>query len=291
MYLYKLLIMQKFLEAKAHMGNCSTYSDTQPYIYGFRNNIAIIDLEKTLICLRRACNVIDLIIRSKGHLLFVNTNSEYNKIVKETAMRTNQSFINHKWIGGFLTNWNHMQNVQQHFHLFEPAAQPSQSRNQLEILQGSKELAKVPSPGAQSRERSEPTDVPRNNGPVASLLRKGSSQLVRQNLTKRGPKDAIGKSGLLTSSFGPRFKKMQKCFEGTQSVALPDCVIIFNANQNSIAIHEASLLQIPINSNISNKLHSLITYPIPANENSVRLIYIVCNCFLKTILLCATKEA
>jgi ribosomal protein S2 len=208
MYLYKLLIMQKLLDAKAHLGFCSSYSDTQPYIYGFRNKIAIIDLEKTLICLRRACNVIDLIIRSKGHLLFVNTNPEYNNIVKQTAMRANQSFINHKWIGGFLTNWNHMQNVQQHF---------------------ASHLA--------------PLSTLRASGPAA-----------RPSLT-----------------------------------SVPDCVIIFNANQNSIAIHEASLLQIPIislvDSNISNKLHSLITYPIPANHDSVRLIYIVCNCFLKTILL------
>jgi len=60
--------MQKLLKAKAHMGFCSTYSDTQPYIYGYRNKIAIINLEKTLIYLRRACSLIDLIINSKGRL-------------------------------------------------------------------------------------------------------------------------------------------------------------------------------------------------------------------------------
>lgn len=248
--------MQKLLKAKAHMGFSSTYSDTQPYIYGFRNKIAIIDLEKTLISLRRACNVIDLIIGSKGHLLFVNTNPEYNKIIQETAQRANQSYINHKWIGGFLTNWNHMQNVQQHFMLLSRMA----SRNAQRKIIDRRMLRTFP-----------------------------HFMLTTVNILSKNP-TSLSDPRANTAFITPRFKKMQKCFEGLRNtqISLPDCVIFFNANQNSIAIHEANLLQIPIisivDSNISNKNHSLITYPIPANENSVRFIYIVCNCFLKTIL-------
>lgn len=240
MFLYKLLIIQKLLKAKAHLGYGHEYvsSRGRSLVFGYRNNIAIFDLEKTLICLRRACNLIDFIIQSKGHLLFVNTNPEYNTIIQETATRTNQSFINYKWIGGFLTNWNHMQSVQKHFQDF--SASSFDNMNDL------------------------------SNSFSSSL----TYDLIRSV---------------------PRFTKMQKCFEGCLSknkVAernnQPDCIILFNAKKSSTAILEANLLQIPIisivDSNIPNHLHKLITYPIPGNGDSLQFVYLICNCFLKTIL-------
>ena len=119
----KQLIMQKLINTRAHLGFRTAYSDFQPYLYGFRNEMAIINLDITLTCIRRACNAIDLIMRSKGNLLIVNTNMEYNKLVRQTAKQTNQSYINYKWIGGLLTNWSHMQNVQQHFQDFASKTQ------------------------------------------------------------------------------------------------------------------------------------------------------------------------
>jgi len=126
MYLNKLVILKKLQQANTHLGVTIGHARNrgsrfnaqraQSYIYGFRAAQPIIDLDKTVISLRRACNVIQLIIRSRGHLLLVNTNPKYNKIIQYTAKYTNQSFINHKWIGGFLTNWNHMQHVQQQYH-------------------------------------------------------------------------------------------------------------------------------------------------------------------------------
>jgi len=77
--------------------------------------MTIINLEKTFICLQRACNLIEFIIHAKGHFLLVNIILEYNKIIQQMAKKTNQSYINHKWIGGFLTHRKHMKNVQKHF--------------------------------------------------------------------------------------------------------------------------------------------------------------------------------
>ena len=294
MSLYKLLILQKLLKTKAHMGSCISYSATQPYIYGFRNNLAIFDLDKTLVCLRRACNIIDLIIRSKGHLLFINTNPELNKIIKQTAERSNQSYINNKWIGGFLTNWNHMKNVEQHIQQFSTTRCAFQNFNTLRSLA-------EPSTGIlQNRIQSHQNKYNSNKTLLLENIKTNQNTIHIQNVA----------ANLLTSkkldlleASGPRFNFMQKYFEGTQGLfrrtsqhvesqssrdALPDCVIIFNANQNANAIKEASRNQIPIisivHSNTYNELHNLITYPIPANENSVEFIYLVCNCFLKTIL-------
>jgi ribosomal protein S2 len=90
---------------------------------------------------------------------------------------------------------------------------------------------------------------------------------------------------------------MQKCFEGllgnrkktsNWDATKPDCVIIFNATQNSTAIYEAHLNQIPIisivDSNLPSELYNKITYPIPANYDSVQFVYLFCNCILKIIL-------
>ena len=294
MSLYKLLILQKLLKTKAHMGSCISYSATQPYIYGFRNNLAIFDLDKTLVCLRRACNIIDLIIRSKGHLLFINTNPELNKLIKQTAERSNQSYINNKWIGGFLTNWNHMKNVEQHIQQFSSTKSFQNFNTRVNAL------AKPNTGILQNRIQSEQNKYNSNQTLLLENIKKNQNTIHIQNVAANL---LTSKKLDLAEASGPRFNFMQKYFEGTQGLfrrtsqhvenqsslnALPDCVIIFNANQNANAIKEASRNQIPIisivHSNTYNELHNLITYPIPANENSVEFIYLVCNCFLKTIL-------
>nr|YP_009755780.1 ribosomal protein S2 [Gonatozygon brebissonii]QIQ23058.1 ribosomal protein S2 [Gonatozygon brebissonii] len=236
--------------------------------------MAIIDLEKTLICLRRACNLIDLIIRSKGHFLFVNTNPEYNKIVQQTAISANQSFLNHKWIGGFLTNWNHMQNVQKHFQDFSTDSLYNSNLNQLNNSGGFTNLR----------------DLGYNNNKVDSAKQMTVETSLSNSFTKV--------MNVLLKQ--PRFKKMQKSFEGCFSkenrdrALRPDCIIILNAKKNSTAILEASLLQIPIisvvDSNTPSKLHKLISYPIPANTDSIEFIHLICNCFLKTILSSQTSQ-
>jgi ribosomal protein S2 len=87
----------------------------------------------------------------------------------------------------------------------------------------------------------------------------------------------------------PRFRKMQKCFEGIVTHDIPDCLVIIDANKNSMAILEADQLQIPIvslvDSNIPNRLQKLITYPIPVNDDSIQFVYLFCNLITKTVIL------
>jgi ribosomal protein S2 len=287
MYLNKLLILKKLQEANTHLGTpvgrkagrWARFSAqrAQSYILGFRAPFGpIFDLDKTVISLRRACNVIKFIIRSNGHLLFINTNPKYNKIIKQTAICANQSYINHKWIGGFLTNWNHMQNVQQQF---QAAARFTTDVSQW-THNGSPSTSEVRQNSGYS-----------NNS--YSFL-SGAKRLKAKSLRATG---VASLRASLRASFAnaPRYKKMQKCFEGAkprsegrEAVKRPDCVIILNAKLGATAVYEAHLNQIPIislvDSNIPNELHRLITYPIPANYDSVQFIYLFCNCILKTIL-------
>ena len=328
MFRSKLLILHKLLKSRAHWGYRKAFSQFQPYLYGFRNDIAIINSDKTLICLRRACSVIELIIRSKGHIIIVNTNSEYNNIVEQTAKLTGQSFINHKWIGGLLTNWTHIHNVQRHFSQFAAdcilkrdvvsnntvsdsslkvkkigargiKGERDQTRDSLTdraLYEAFSEDGVTPKGRSQAKERMMRTEV------KAMGLKSGSHSGPRATSTQvAGPFFAAkgrlsGEAGaasadLITlrtrsaiSSF-PRFKKMQKCFAGLRAQKLPDCVIILNANSNYNAICEAKLLKIPIiacvDSNVSNQLQNMITYPIPVNSESVHFIYLFCNCIFK----------
>jgi small subunit ribosomal protein S2 len=275
----QLRVMLKLLKTNAHWGYRRPFSDFQPYLYGFRNDMAIIDLEKTLIGMRRACNVIEFLMRSNGHLLFVNTNSEYNRLIQLTAKLTGQSYVNHKWIGGLLTNWNHMQHVQEHFQAFAENFGPLSGRGDAlssnflnhpgsELAQGGVE---------QGRVRSTPEEQ------ATAEAHQHQALLSKQV-------DAASASLL-----GPRFHKMQKRFEGLVArEEIPDCLILFNSTHTSIAIKEARLLQIPIiafvDANVPNQVKNLITYPIPANEASLPLLYLFCNCIIKTILLSKQKQ-
>lgn len=313
MFRSKLLIMQQLLNTSAHLGYRTAFSNYQPYLYGFRNGIAIIDLDKTLVCLRRACNVIELIVRSNGHILFVNTNVQYNNIVQQIATKTGHSYINHKWIGGLLTNWNHMQKVQRHFKHFagdRVSAPDSAVPSERFLLNKPKRVgppeATYPGSGAFGKQPLQ--DVSYNgfskkevkhhvSGPVEANPKPGSILSIRaQAVTSQRELqlatsvvfDQKAKSTNLLLKVAPRFKKMQKCFEGIVAKDLPDCVILFNANLNSNAIQEAKQLQIPIiaivDTNVPNPLHNMISFPIPANGDSSQFLYLLCNCIYKTIL-------
>lgn len=271
----KHLIIQKLINTKAHLGYRTAYSDFQPYLSGFRNEMSIINLEITLTYLRRACNVIELIVASKGHFLFVNTNPEYNKLVQQTAIQSKQSYINHKWIGGLLTNWNCMQVVQQHFDF-----------SSKQVLSTEHNLMK---PKSFVSKLLIEKQLPQKTSQIVSKSVRTSKK--RSKLEQQQRHTMLGLELRTTLCSFPRFKQMQKCFEGISSTfehTLPDCIIVLNATQNYNVINEAAKLQIPVislvDSNISNKLHKKITYPIPTNEKSLQFCYLFCNCVLKTIL-------
>nr|WAL04614.1 ribosomal protein S2 [Anemone patens]WAL04646.1 ribosomal protein S2 [Anemone patens]WAL04679.1 ribosomal protein S2 [Anemone patens]WAL04712.1 ribosomal protein S2 [Anemone patens]WAL04745.1 ribosomal protein S2 [Anemone patens] len=98
------IVIQKLLSTNAHLGRRVAAHHFKVYICGSRNGIAIIDSDKTLICLRNACHFIGSPIRQKGRSFFVNTNSLFDKIIEQMATRIG-CINDSQWrIGGFLTN-------------------------------------------------------------------------------------------------------------------------------------------------------------------------------------------
>ena len=99
--------MRELLEAGAHFGHRTRYWDPKmaPYIFGHRNKIHIINLEETLPMLRDAHSYASRIAASGGKIMFVGTKRAARDIIKTEAERCNMPYVNHRWLGGMLTNF------------------------------------------------------------------------------------------------------------------------------------------------------------------------------------------
>ena len=99
--------MRDLLKAGAHFGHHTRYWNPKmaPFIFGARNKIHIIDLELTVPALDKAVSIVRGMAQSKNKVLFVGTKRAASKIVKEQAERSGQPYVNHRWLGGMLTNW------------------------------------------------------------------------------------------------------------------------------------------------------------------------------------------
>lgn len=99
--------MRDLLKAGAHFGHQTRYWNPKmaPFIFGARNKIHIINLEHTVPALNDALAVVRKLASSKNKILFVGTKRAASKIIKEQAVRANMPYVNHRWLGGMLTNY------------------------------------------------------------------------------------------------------------------------------------------------------------------------------------------
>ncbi len=104
--------MRQLLKAGVHFGHQTRYwsPSMAPYIFGHRNKIHIINLEKTLPMLKEAMNYIGSIAAQHGKVLFVGTKRQAGTIVKQQASRCGSPYVNHRWLGGMLTNFKTVKN-------------------------------------------------------------------------------------------------------------------------------------------------------------------------------------
>lgn len=100
--------MRQMLEAGVHFGHQSRYWNPKmaPYIFGERNKIHIVNLEKTLPLYNDATNFLGKLAAGKGKILFVGTKRAARDSLKEHAQRAGMPYVNHRWLGGMLTNFN-----------------------------------------------------------------------------------------------------------------------------------------------------------------------------------------
>ena len=99
--------MRQMLEAGVHFGHQTRYWNPKmgPYIFGHRNKIHIVNLEKTLPMYNDAMNFVGKLAANGGKLMFVGTKRSARDVVREEAERCNMPYVNHRWLGGMLTNF------------------------------------------------------------------------------------------------------------------------------------------------------------------------------------------
>ncbi|KAK6921368.1 Ribosomal protein S2 [Dillenia turbinata] len=101
------ILIQKLLSTNAHLGRRVSEHHFKIFTCGSRNGMSVIDSDKTLICLRNACNFIGSLVRQKGRFLFVNTNPLFDEIVDQMTSKIGCYTSSSQWkLGGFLTNSN-----------------------------------------------------------------------------------------------------------------------------------------------------------------------------------------
>ena len=104
--------IKQLLEAGVHLGHKTLRWNPKmkKYIFGEKNSIHIIDLTQTVDFLKNALVEVHKVIASGGKLLVVSTKKQASEQVSDLAKETGQYFVNYRWLGGMLTNWNTIQN-------------------------------------------------------------------------------------------------------------------------------------------------------------------------------------
>ncbi|MCK6384256.1 MAG: 30S ribosomal protein S2 [Rhodocyclaceae bacterium] len=99
--------MRQMLEAGVHFGHQTRFWNPKmaPFIFGHRNKIHIINLEKTLVKYQEAMNFLRKMSSNKGTVLFVGTKRQAREIVREEAQRAGAPYVDERWLGGMLTNF------------------------------------------------------------------------------------------------------------------------------------------------------------------------------------------
>jgi small subunit ribosomal protein S2 len=108
MHSFLKVSVSDLLDAGIHFGHKTSRWNPkmEPYIYGTKDNIHIIDLQQTVPLLHIALNKIYETVKNNGKVLFVSSKVQATELVAEYAKKCDQYYINHRWLGGILTNWS-----------------------------------------------------------------------------------------------------------------------------------------------------------------------------------------
>jgi small subunit ribosomal protein S2 len=209
--------MRALLEAGVHFGHQTHRWNPKmaPFIFGARNKVHIIDLSETVPMLHRALVAVRDITAAGGRVLFVGTKRQASPVVAEAAKRCGQYYVNHRWLGGMLTNWETI----------------SGSIKRLRDLET--ELA----------------------GDTSGKTKKERLQMTRE------------------------FEKLDRSLGGIKDMGgLPDIIFVIDTNKESLAVHEANNLGIPVAAILdTNSDPKGVDFPIPGNDDAGRAINLYCD--------------
>lgn len=210
--------IKELLEAGAHFGHQTSrwHPRMKDYIFTKRDGIHIINLELTASMLDKACEFVKQLASDGGNILFVGTKKQAQEAIEEEAKRCEMYYVNHRWIGGTLTNFSTIQARIDYLVRLED----QQSKGSFSQLP-KKEILKI------------------------------EEEIARLNRQMAG------------------FKEM---------TSLPDALFIVDTAKDGIALAEARRAGIPIVAMVDTNCNpDDVDYPIPANDDAIRAIRLVCS--------------
>jgi len=217
--------IKSLLAAGAHFGHQTSRWNPrmEKYIFTARNGIHIIDLEQTATLLQKAGDFIKDLVAKGEDIIFVGTKKQAKESIEEEAKRCGMPYVNQRWLGGMLTNFDTIQSRIDHLVRLED----QKARGQFEVLP-KKEALKL------------------------------NKEIDRLNRQMGG------------------FKEMTK---------LPGAVFIIDPAKERIAVTEARRVGVPIVSAVDTNCNPYeIDYPIPANDDAVRAVRLLCSCIASAVL-------
>lgn len=138
--------MRQLLEAGVHFGHHTRRWNPKmaPFIFGVRNGVHIINLEQTVPLLYRGLEAVRETVAGGGRVLIVGTKRQAQEKVKEAAARSGQYFVNHRWLGGMLTNWKTIsQSIKRLKEMDEFLSSPDTGLTKKETLERTRERDKL----------------------------------------------------------------------------------------------------------------------------------------------------
>ncbi|MFN3424935.1 MULTISPECIES: 30S ribosomal protein S2 [Novosphingobium] len=141
-----VVTMHQLIEAGAHFGHQTHRWNPRmkPYIFGARNGIHILDLSQTVPLFARALEFISATVQAGGKVLFVGTKRQAQEPIAEAARASGQHYVNHRWLGGMLTNWKTISGSIKRFKaLEEQLAGDTTGLTKKEVLQLTRERDKL----------------------------------------------------------------------------------------------------------------------------------------------------
>lgn len=140
-------LIQSLLEAGSHFGHQTRKWNPKmkPYIFGEKNGIYIVDLEKTAACLTRACKFISDVAAQGLPVLYVGTKPQAQETIESEARRAGMYFVNHRWLGGMLTNYQTIRNSVRRYRSLIQMRQDGtfEALTKKEVSEIEKEIAKL----------------------------------------------------------------------------------------------------------------------------------------------------
>lgn len=218
-------VLKELVEAGVHFGHQSRKWNPRmkPFLLGKKNNIHIINLEETVKQIGNAANFLAGLAAQGKKILFVGCKRQAQDAVREAAEATNQFYVNHRWLGGTLTN-------------LETVRKSVKRLEYLENLERQPEFKKM------------------SKSELASLARERA--------------------------------KLQRNLAGIRGMERkPDAIVIVDTARETIAVHEARRLGVPIVGFVdSNADPDQVDYPIAANDDAIRSIRIILQKLVDAIL-------